>query len=157
MTASMAAHRTKTGPCLVARKSAAKTANRLVSEVTETEGLGNDGTTTATGDQTRRNERTLDQATIRRGVRKALTGNKNHESLVDCGNPLPGEHATTWRRDSNGRVSLGNIVRCGSKQLCVSCAGRLRAVDAMLIAWRVLHHFMTGGGVSMMTVAPRHQ
>ncbi|MCP4962711.1 MAG: hypothetical protein GY925_26010 [Actinomycetia bacterium] len=120
-------------------------------------GLGNTGTITPRADQAKRSERTLDQAIIVRGVRRAPAGLKDHHSLVDCGNPLPGEHATTWERDPHGRVSLGNVIRCGSKQLCVTWAGRLRALDALLIAWRVMCHFLAGGGVSMMTVAPRHQ
>lgn len=123
---------------------------------TETD-LGNtDPTPTENKTGSRREERSRDQHVIRRAVRRALTGLVEHKSLVDCGNPLPGEDHTTWERDSNGHVRLGKVARCGSKQLCVTCAGRLRAVEALLIAWRVFCHFMKGGGVSMLTIAPRH-
>ena len=120
--------------------------------------LGNQGDTEQAGEPLdRRAERSRDQHVIRRAIRRALAGIVAHKSLVACGNPLPGEDHTTFERDSNGRIRLGKVARCGSKQLCVTCAGRLRAAEAMLIAWRVFCHFCKGGGVSMITIAPRHQ
>ncbi len=104
----------------------------------------------------RRNDRLHDQAVIRSGLRHLLTGNESHKSLLDCGNPVPEANHTTIERDQNGRISYGNLVRCGSKQLCVSCAGKGRAEEASLVSWRIDQHFEAGKAISMLTVAPRH-
>lgn len=106
----------------------------------------------------RRNERLHDQAVIRQGLRRLLAGNKDHHTLWDCGNPVPGVgNNVEIQRDSLGHYGHANLTRCGSKQCCVTCAGPGRAKDAALIAWRVNQHLDAGGGVSMLTVAPRHQ
>lgn len=105
----------------------------------------------------RRRDRLRDQAVIQAGIRHLFAGNERHKSLADCGNPLPETDHTTVDRDQNGRVSIGNVIRCGSKQLCVCCAGRGRAEDVALVSWRVDKHLDAGKAISMLTVAPRHE
>ncbi|MEM7341847.1 MAG: hypothetical protein AAF467_24600 [Actinomycetota bacterium] len=105
----------------------------------------------------RRDQRRTDQALARQGLEAVIAGTEDHKTLWDCGNPLPHADETRFERRPDGSIGITNVVRCRSKQLCITCSGPMRAADAATVSWRVEQHFATGGGLAMLTVAPRHQ
>ncbi len=100
-------------------------------------------------------ERSLSRSIARRGLRKLTFNKPEFKSLYECGQPVPGVEPATLD-ETGDNVSIGNLIRCGNKHICPSCAGTGRLKDTATVAWRANQQIKTGGGLTLLTLAPRH-